>query len=122
MKTKTWCMLAALSLIFAMIMPAVSQTPGYLVGTVVSVKDDNSMYVDFGASNIPGMQGVTLILLPNPVPFREMLFLNGKQLTFVLQGHDILGRPICNAYYNGIPINYLYYYYYYYPGRYYYYY
>ncbi len=120
MKTKTLCILTALSMIFATIMPAVSQVPGsgYLVGTVVDVKDDNSMYVDFGASNIPGMQGVTLILLPNPVPFTEMLFLRGKQLTFALQGHDILGRPICSAYYNGISVNYLYYY----PGRHYYYY
>jgi len=110
MKTKTWCMLTVLSLIFAMIMPAVSQAPGYLVGTVVDVRDDNSMYVDFGASNIPGMQGVTLILLQNPVPFREMLFLRGKQLTFAHLGHDILGRPICDAYYYGININYIYYY------------
>ncbi len=110
MKTKTWCMLAALLLIFTTIMPAVSQAPGNLVGTVVDVRDDNSMYVDFGASNIPGMQGVTLILLQNPVPIREMLFLRGRQLTFALLGHDILGRPICDAYYYGININYLYYY------------
>ena len=84
--------------------PTASQVPGYLRGTVLSIRDENSMYVNFTGSNVPGMEGVTLILLPRPVPVSTQLYFQGKELSFNLQGHDILGRPICDAYYNGIPI------------------
>ncbi len=84
--------------------PAVSQVPANLVGTVLSIRDENSMYVNFTKSNIPGMEGVTLVLFPQPVPMTDLLYFQGKELSFSLLGHDILGRPICDAYFDGIPI------------------
>jgi hypothetical protein len=106
MKSRIWFMIVGLALITTLAAPAVSQTPAYLVGTVLSIRDENSMYVNFMQSNIPGMQGTTLILLPRPVTMRNLLYFQGKVLTFSLLGHDILGRPICDAYYNGIPLDY----------------
>ncbi len=110
-----------------MVAPAVSQTTGLLVGTVLDVKDENSMIVDITSSNVPGIYGTTLILLPHPIPMRQLIYFQGKQLSFNLLGYDIQGRPICDAYYNGIPIDYFEYYaimnynkYYYYPYNYYY--
>lgn len=82
-----------------------SQAPGYLAGTVLSIRDENSMYVNFTNSNIPGMKGPTLMLLPRPVSMRDLMYFQGKELSFDLLGHDILGRPVCDAYFDGIPID-----------------
>jgi len=84
--------------------PAVSQVPTDLVGTVLSIRDENSMYVNFTKSNIPGMEGATLVLFPQPVPIKDLIYFQGKELSFSLLGHDILGRPVCDAYFDGIPI------------------
>jgi hypothetical protein len=84
--------------------PTASQVPGPLVGTLLTIRDENSMYVNFTKSNIPGMKGATLILLPRTVPMRILLYFQGKELSFSLLGYDILGRPICDAYFNGLPI------------------
>jgi len=35
---------------------------------------------------------------------RILLYFQGKELSFNLLGYDILGRPICDAYFNGLPI------------------
>ena len=64
------------------------------------------MYVNFANSNIPGIEGATLILLPRPVPMRDLMYFQGRELSFSLLGHDILGRPVCDAYFDGIPIDY----------------
>ena len=85
--------------------PVASQTPGYLVGTLLTIRDENSMYVNFTKSNVPGIVGVTLILLSRPVSMRALQYFQGKELSFSFLGHDILGRPICDAYFNGIPID-----------------
>jgi hypothetical protein len=105
MKLKTWSIIVGLALILSMA-PAISQAPEYLSGTVLSIRDENSMYVNFPNSNIPGMQGATLILLPRPVIMRDLLYFQGRELSFSLLGHDILGRPVCNAYFEGMPIEY----------------
>ena len=85
-----------------------SQALEYLVGTVLSIKDENSMYVNFTNSNIQGIKGAMLILLPRPVSVKDLMYFQGKELSFSLLGHDILGRPICDAYFDGISIdNYL---------------
>jgi hypothetical protein len=84
--------------------PTVSQVPGSLVGTLLTIRDENSMYVNFTKSNIPGMEGAMLILLPRTVPMRILLYFQGKELSFSLLGHDILGRPICDVYFSGLPI------------------
>ena len=84
--------------------PTASQVPGSLVGTFLTIRDENSMYVNFTKSNIPGMEGTTLILLPRPVSMKILLYFQGKELSFSLLGHDILGRPICDVYFNGLPI------------------
>ena len=81
------------------------QAPEYLIGTVLSIRDENSMYVNFANSNIPGMEGPTLILLPRPVSMKDLKYFQGKELSFSLLGHDILGRPVCDAYFDGIPID-----------------
>lgn len=105
MKSRIWFIIVGLALIATLAAPAVSQAPQYLVGTVLSIRDENSMYVNFIQSNIQGMQGPTLVLLPRPVAVRNLQYFQGKDLTFNLLGHDILGRPICDAYYNGIPLD-----------------
>jgi len=46
-----------------------------------------------------------LVLLPRPIAMRNLQYFQGMQLTFSLLGHDILGRPICDVYYNGIPLD-----------------
>lgn len=79
---------------------------GYLGGTVLSIKDENSMYVNFTNSNILGMNGVTLILLSHPVSVKDLMYFQGRELSFSLLGHDILGRPVCDAYFGGVPIDY----------------
>lgn len=84
--------------------PTASQVSGSLVGTLLTIRDENSMYVNFTKSNIPGMEGTTLILLPRTVPMKVLLYFQGKELSFSLLGHDILGRPICDVYFNGLPI------------------
>ena len=84
--------------------PTASPVPGSLVGTLLTIRDENSIYVNFTKSNIPGMQGTTLILLPRPVSMKILLYFQGKELSFSLLGHDILGRPICDVYFNGLPI------------------
>ena len=84
--------------------PAVSQVPTDLVGTVLNIRDENSMYVNFTKSNIPGIEEAMLILLPQPVPIKDLIYFQGKELSFSLLGHDILGRPVCDAYFDGIPI------------------
>lgn len=81
-----------------------SAIPQY--GIVLSIKDENSMYVNFTKSNISGMAGMTLILLPQPVPMRDLVYFQGKELSFSLLGHDVLGRPVCDAYFEGVPIDY----------------
>jgi hypothetical protein len=83
-----------------------SQAPGYLTGTVLSIRDENSMYVNFTNSNNPGMEGATLILLSKPTSMRDLMYFQGKELSFSLLGHDILGRPVCDAYFDGMPIDY----------------
>jgi hypothetical protein len=84
---------------------AVSQATGYLGGIVLSLRDENSMYVNFTNSNIPGIEGDTLILLSHPVSMKDLMYFRGKELSFSLLGHDILGRPVCDAYFDGIPID-----------------
>ena len=73
------------------------QAPVYLIGTVLRIVDENILYVDFANSSVPGMQGVTLILLPQSVSIGDLLVFQGKELSFSLLGHDILGRPVCQA-------------------------
>ena len=58
--------------------PTVSLVSGSLVGTLLTIRDENSMYVNFTKSNIPGMEGVTLILLPRPVTMRILLYIPGQ--------------------------------------------
>ena len=83
-----------------------SQAPGYLSGTVLSIRDENSMYVNFTNSDIPGMEGATLILLPRPISVTDLTYFQGKELSFSLLGNDILGRPVCDAYFEGTSIDY----------------
>lgn len=107
---KIWPLLFGLALICITVVPAVSQTTGLMVGTVLEVKDGNSMVVNITASNVPGIYGTTLIFLPHPYPMEQLMYFQGKQLSFNLLGYDIQGIPICNAYYNGISIDYFEYY------------
>ena len=104
---------------------AIYQAPWYLNGTVLRIVDENILYVDFANSSVPGMQGVTLILLPQSVSIGDLLVFQGKELSFRLLGHDILGRPVCQAYFEEIPIEYFEQYkryeYHYYPNHGYYY-
>ncbi len=77
----------------------------HIPGIVTNVQDKNSMYVDFGASASPEFQGNLLILLPRPLIFTDPHSLQGDNLTFKPIGHDYLGRPIMDAYYNGYLID-----------------
>ncbi len=84
---------------------SVSGASGFLTGKVVNIVDENSMYVDFTGSKLSGLNGTTLVLLSHPIVLRGMQNFQGKELSFNLLGHDILGRPVVDAYYNGVPIS-----------------
>ena len=97
----------ALIILFIFTSPALSTATYDFVGTVLKTTETNGLYVNITQSNIEGLFGPTEILLETPMA--ELSYYRGQELQFDMLGHDILGRPVCNAYYNGVGIRDAYY-------------
>jgi len=79
------------------------------VGTVEKVSEPNGMTVNVTKPGTYGLQAKVEVLLENPLA--DLISFKGKELQFEILGHDILGRPVCDAYLNEVNIRYAYYYY-----------
>jgi hypothetical protein len=65
-------------------------------GRVERVYEPNIMFVNVTPSGTYGLQATVEVLLDAPLD--ALAYFRGKDLQFEVQGHDILGRPICKAY------------------------
>jgi hypothetical protein len=71
-------------------------------GTVVKVTEPNGMTVNITQPGTYGLQAKVEVLLDKPLA--NLAYFKGKELQFEILGRDILGRPVCEAYLNGINI------------------
>jgi len=97
----------ALIILFLVPSPAFSTITYDFVGTVQKVSEPNGLYVNITQSNVAGLGGLTEILLEQPM--YELSYYRGQELQFDMLGHDILGRPVCRAYIDGVGIQEAYY-------------
>ena len=75
-----------------------------LVGTVeAALQSLTGMMVDVTQPGTYGLQAKVEVLLDKPLA--DLISFTGKELQFDILGHDILGKPVCEAYLNGININ-----------------
>jgi len=65
-------------------------------GRVERVSEPNIMFVNVTQPGTYGLQAMVEVLLDAPLD--GLAYFRGKDLQFEVQGHDILGRPICKAY------------------------
>lgn len=72
------------------------------VGTVEKVSEPNGMTVNVTQPGTYGLQADVEVLLDKPLA--DLIFFKGKELQFEILGHDILDRPVCEAYLDGINI------------------
>jgi hypothetical protein len=99
------CMALVMLLFFPT--PAFSTLTYDFVGTVLKVSEPNSLFVNVTESRIEGLKGDTEVLLKQPLP--DLSSFKGKELQFDILGYDILGRPVCTVYLDGIRIHDVYY-------------
>ncbi|MEI6104522.1 MAG: hypothetical protein WCP70_11310 [Methanothrix sp.] len=76
-------------------------------GTVEKVSEPNGMTVNVTQPGTYGLQAKVEVLLDKPL--EGLIYFKGKELQFEILGRDILGRPVCEAYLNGISIRQVYY-------------
>lgn len=76
-------------------------------GTVEKVSEPNGMTVNATKPDTYGLQAKVEVLLDKPLA--DLICFKGKELQFDILGHDILGRPVCEAYLDGVNIRYVYY-------------
>ncbi|MDD1750168.1 MAG: hypothetical protein LUO89_09875 [Methanothrix sp.] len=72
------------------------------VGTVEKVSEPNGMTVNVTQPGTYGLQADVEVLLDKPLA--DLVFFKGKELQFEILGHDILDRPVCEAYLDGTNI------------------
>jgi hypothetical protein len=82
-----------------------SALPNDLTGTVVKVDDENSLWINITEPNAYNLMGVVQVLLATPEKGLQNFL--GDELQFDVQGRDLLGRPVVEAYYNGAPLRYV---------------
>jgi len=92
----------ALLLLFSLPLLVLPATAYDFTGTVVKVTELNSMTVNITQPGTYGLQAKVEVLLDKPLA--NLGSFKGKELQFEMLGRDILGRPICEAYLNGINI------------------
>ncbi len=92
----------ALILFFSLPLLTLTASAYDFTGTVEKVTEPNSMTVNIAQSGTYGLQAKVEVLLDKPLA--NLASFKGKELQFEIMGHDILGRPICEAYLNGINI------------------
>ena len=76
-------------------------------GTVEKVSEPNGMTVNVTQPGTYGLQAKVEVLLDKPLT--NLIYFKGKELQFEILGRDILGRPVCEAYLDGISIRQVYY-------------
>lgn len=86
-----------------LVLPAIAYD---FAGTVLKVADSNSMTVNITQPGTYGVQAKVEVLLDKPLA--NLASFKGKELQFEIQGHDILGRPVCEVYLNGVNIRNIY--------------
>lgn len=74
-------------------------------GTVEKVSEPNGMTVNVTQPGTYGLQAEVEVLLDKPLA--DLICFKGKELQFDILGHDILGRPVCEAYLDGVNIRYV---------------
>ncbi|MBN1236547.1 MAG: hypothetical protein JW999_10965 [Methanotrichaceae archaeon] len=77
------------------------------VGTVEKVSEPNGMTVNITQPGTYGLQARVEVLLDKPLA--DLACFKDKELQFEVLGHDILGRPVCEAYLDGVNIRHVYY-------------
>jgi hypothetical protein len=87
-----------------LIFPAIAYD---FTGTVEKVSEPNGMTVNVTQPGTYGLQAKVEVLLDKPLA--DLIYFKGKELQFEILGRDILGRPVCEAYLNGISIRQVYY-------------
>lgn len=92
----------ALILLFSLALLVLPAAAYDFTGTVVKVTEPNSMTVNITQPGTYGLQAKVDVLLDKPLA--NLASFKGKELQFEMLGRDILGRPICDAYLNGINI------------------
>jgi len=92
----------ALFLLFTMPLLVLAANAYDFMGTVVKVAEPNGMTVNVTQSGTYGLQATVEVLFDGPLANLDSF--KGKELQFEILGHDILGRPVCEAYLNGINI------------------
>jgi hypothetical protein len=97
----------ALILLLSLPLLAFSALAYDFVGTVEKVSEPNGMTVDVTQPGTYGLQAKVEVLLDKPLA--DLICFKGKELQFEILGHDILDRPVCEAYLDGINIRYVYY-------------
>jgi len=75
-------------------------------GMVEKISETNRMTVNVTQPGTYGLQAKVEVLLDSPLP--DLSCFKDRVLQFDILGHDILGRPVCDAYLNGINIRHLY--------------
>lgn len=79
-----------------------SALPNDLTGTVVKTDGENSLWINITEPNEYNLMGVVQVLLSRPEEGLQSFV--GDELQFDVLGRDILGRPVVEAYYRGVPI------------------
>jgi len=97
----------ALLMLFVLCLPAFADPTYDFSGITLSISDPNGLYVDVTQPGTTGLKGNVEVLLEKPMP--DLYYFAGIELQFDILGHDILGRPVCDAYFAGSPIQDLYY-------------
>ena len=77
-------------------------------GKVEKISEANRMTVNVTQPGTYGLQAKVEVLLDSPLP--DLSCFKDRVLQFDILGHDILGRPVCDAYLDGINIRHLYFY------------
>jgi hypothetical protein len=85
--------------LFLLALPAAAYD---FTGTVLKVTEPNIMTVDIIEPGTYGVKAKVEVLLDKPLS--NLASFKGKKLQFEMQGHDILGRPVCEAYLNDVNI------------------
>jgi len=72
------------------------------MGTVETISEPNGMTVNVTQPGTLGLQAEVEVLLDKPLD--GISSFRGEELQFDILGHDILGRPVCDAYMDGTNI------------------
>ncbi len=85
-----------------LVVPVLSATAYDFEGTVMRVVNTNELVVGVTQPGTTALAGEVELLLRQPIS--DPSYLQGKVLQFSIAGRDNMGRLVCDAYINGIPI------------------